>query len=148
MGYSEGHGEGRSEGYGEGYGEGGAGVNVITGQIINAALRIHSKLGPGLLESVYERILARDLARLGYYVERQKPVSFEFEGLWFDDAFRADLAVNESVVVEIKSVAALSRADKKQLLTYLRLLDYRVGLLLNFGAPLMKDGIARVVNGL
>jgi iron complex transport system substrate-binding protein len=123
-------------------------LNQITGQIVNAAYRIHFKLGPGLLESAYETILARDLARLGLHIERQKAVSFDFEGLWFDNAFTVDLAVEHSVVIEIKSVVTLAAAHKKQLLTYLRLLDYRVGLLINFGAASLKDGIHRIVNRL
>ena len=98
-------------------------LNAITGQVVDSALRIHAKLGPGLLESVYETILARDLARKGFSVERQKPISFDFEGLWFEDAFRADLVIERSVVVEVKSVTALVAAHQKQLLTYLRLLE-------------------------
>jgi iron complex transport system substrate-binding protein len=123
-------------------------LNQITGQIVNAAFRIHFKLGPGLLESAYETILARDLARLGLEVERQKAVSFDYEGLWFEDAFRVDLVVERCVVVEVKSAVALAAAHRKQLLTYLRLLDYRVGLLINFGAPFIKEGIHRIVNRL
>lgn len=123
-------------------------MNLVTGQIIDSAVRIHMSLGPGLLESVYEAILARDLARRGYFVERQKPVSFDFDGMWFENAFRADLIIERAVVVEIKSAVALTPVDEKQLLTYLRLLDYRVGLVLNFGAPLLKDGIRRIANRL
>ena len=123
-------------------------LNLITGEVVHTALRIHSKLGPGLLESVYESILARDLDRKGLTVERQKAISFDFDGLWFGDAFRVDLIVERAVVIEVKSVAAFAPAHEKQLLTYLRLLDYRVGLLLNFGAPLMKDGIKRMVHRL
>ena len=121
-------------------------ANAITGSIVSAAVRIHSKLGPGLLESVYETVLARDLIRMGFRVERQKGVCFDFEGLWFDDAFRIDLLVQDAVVVEVKSVAAIAKVHEKQLLTYIRLLDCRVGLLLNFGAPLLKNGIRRIVN--
>ncbi|HEU5209092.1 MAG TPA: GxxExxY protein [Longimicrobiales bacterium] len=121
-------------------------LNVLTGQILDSAFRIHSLLGPGLLESVYETLLARDLIALGLKVERQKPVSFEFDGVRFRDAFRVDLLVERSVVVEIKSVTALGPAHHKQLLTYLRLLDCRLGLLLNFGAPHLRDGIKRVAN--
>ena len=122
------------------------GLNTVTGIVIDAAIRIPVGLGPGLLESVYETILARDLAGRGLLVERQKSVSFDFEGLWFEDAFRVDLLVERSVVVEIKSVATIASAHEKQLLTYLRLLDCRVGLLLNFGAAYMKDGIKRIAN--
>ena len=121
-------------------------LNDITGHVVNAAVRIHSKLGPGLMESVYETILARDLSNQGFGVERQKWISFDFEGLWFDDACRADIIVDRAVIVEVKSTATILPRHEKQLLTYLRLLDYRVGLLLNFGAPLMKDGIKRIAN--
>lgn len=121
-------------------------LNVVTGGIVDAAYRIHSRIGPGLLESVYEMILARELERRGLRVERQKAVSFEFEELRFENAFRADLIVEGAVLVEVKSVATIADVHKKQLLTYLKLLDYRVGLLLNFGAPLMKDGIERIAN--
>lgn len=123
-------------------------LNHISGQVVDIALRIHMKLGPGMLESVYETILARELDRRGFSVERQKAISFDFEGLWFEDAFKADLVIERAVVVEIKSVHSLVQAHEKQLLTYLKLLDYRVGLLLNFGAPLMKDGIRRLVHRL
>lgn len=122
-------------------------TNKISGGVVDAAYRIHKELGPGLKESVYEMVLARDLARTGYRVERQKPISFEFEGLQFENACRADLIVNDCLIVEVKSVVKFSRVYQKQLLTYLRLLDIRLGLLLNFGRPLMKDGIHRVING-
>lgn len=123
-------------------------LNAITGQVVDTAFRIHTKLGPGLLESVYETILARDLLRRGFRVERQKSFSFEFEGLRFENAFRVDLVVDDSVVIEVKSVPKLAAVHEKQLSTYLRLLDHRVGLLINFGAPLIKDGIKRIVNRL
>jgi iron complex transport system substrate-binding protein len=100
------------------------------------------------MESVYETILARDLARRGLAVERQRTISFDFEGLWFEDACRVDLVVERSVAVEIKSSVTILPRHGQQLLTYLRLLDYRVGLLLNFGAPLMKDGIKRIANNI
>ena len=121
-------------------------LNRITGVIVDSAFRIHSTLGPGLMEHVYESILARDLARRGVGIERQRSISFDFEGLWFEDACRVDLIVERCVVVEIKSVATILPRHHKQVLTYLRLLDYRVGLLLNFGAPTMKDGIKRIVH--
>ena len=123
-------------------------LNGITGVIVDAAFRIHTTLGPGLMESVYETILARDLARRGLGVERQRTISFDFEGLWFEDACRVDLIVERCVAVEIKSTATFLPRHGQQLLTYIRLLDYRVGLLLNFGAPLMKDGIKRVANNI
>lgn len=133
-------------------GQGGAALGVemlnrITGQVVDRSVRIHQALGPGLLESVYARILARDMARHGYRVERQKPVSFEFDGLWFEHALRVDLVIERAVVVEVKSVESIAAVHRKQLMTYLRLLNCRVGLLVNFGAPVLKDGITRIVNG-
>ena len=121
-------------------------LNNITGRIVDAAFRVHSKLGPGLMESVYETVLSRDLASSGLRVDRQRTISFDFEGLWFEDAYRVDLVVENAVAVEVKSVAAILPRHHQQLLTYLRLLDYRVGLLLNFGAPVMKEGIKRIAN--
>ena len=121
-------------------------VNRITGTIIRSALRVHSGLGPGLFESVYEAVLARDLARSGLHVERQKAVRFEFEGMYFNEGFRADLIVQRTVIVEIKAVPQLPPVFSRQLLTYLRLLDCRVGLLLNFGTLHLRDGIKRVIN--
>jgi GxxExxY protein len=121
-------------------------INVITGQVVDAAYRLHSRLGPGLLESVYESVLARLLEQSGFSVERQKPISFEFDGLRFDEAFRADLLVASRVLVELKSVEQLAPVHHKQVLTYLRLLDLPLGLLINFGAPLLKEGVHRIVN--
>jgi len=115
--------------------------------IVDEAVRIHKALGPGLLEIVYEAVLARRLEKRGLIVERQKPVSIEFEGEHFDEGFRADLIVNGSVIIELKSVEKVSPVHKKQLLTYLRLTDLKVGYLLNFGDVLMKDGIRRIING-
>ena len=123
-------------------------INDVSGQIVNCAFRIHFKLGPGLFESVYETILARDLAVKGLKVERQKRIPLEFEGLTFDEAFRADLVVHECIIVEVKSVPELADVHFTQVATYLRLMDYRLGLILNFGAPLMKDGIKRIANRL
>lgn len=122
-------------------------LNIISGHVVDSAYRIHSKFGPGMHEVVYERIIARDLRRLDYRVERQKWISFEFEGMWFRNACRADLIVEDSLVIEVKSAAVMRPAFSIQLLTYLRLLDLRLGLVLNFGAPVMKDGIKRVING-
>jgi iron complex transport system substrate-binding protein len=121
-------------------------VNEITGEIVDAAYGIHTRLGPGLMESVYETVLARVLERRGFKVERQRVVSFEYDGVRFDEGFRVDLLVDDRVVVELKSVERIAPVHPKQLLTYLRLLNVRVGLLLNFGAPRMKEGIRRVVN--
>jgi iron complex transport system substrate-binding protein len=123
-------------------------LNDISGQIVDASVHIHAKLGPGLLESVYERILAHELERRGLSVERQVPVPIIFDGLHFEEGFRADLIVERCVIVELKSVETLAPVHSKQLLTYLKLLDYRLGLLINFGAPLLKDGLRRIANNL
>ena len=121
-------------------------IDEITGKIVDAAYKIHVGLGPGLLESVYEAVLARELERRGLRVERQKPISFEYDGLKFDEGFRVDLLVEDIVVVELKSVEKMSAVHPKQVLTYLRLLHIQVGLLINFGAPTLKEGIQRIVN--
>jgi GxxExxY protein len=111
-------------------------------------LRIHQALGPGLLESVYETVLAQQLKRRGFEVQRQRSVSFEFDGMQFDEGFRIDLLVDGRVVVELKSMEKLAPVHSKQLLTYLRLMNLQVGLLINFGASTLKEGLRRVVNGL
>jgi GxxExxY protein len=123
-------------------------LDDITGAIIDAALNIHRDLGPGLLESVYEAVLARDLVRRGFHVERQKGVRIQYDGLVFEEGFRADLVVESRVVVEIKSVDVLAPVHFKQLLTYLRLMHIQVGLLINFGDATLKAGLHRVVDGL
>ena len=123
-------------------------LDNITGAVIDAALKIHRELGPGLLESVYEVVLARDVERRGFRVERQRPVRIEYDGLVFEEGFRADLVVEGRVVVEIKSVERLAPVHSKQLLTYLRLMRLEVGLLINFGNATLKEGLHRVVNGL
>ena len=121
-------------------------VNAITGEIVKAAYDLHTRLGPGLLESVYETVLAKTLEQRGFSVERQKAVSFEFDGMRFEDGFRADLIVDGRVLVELKSVEKLAPVHSKQVLTYLRLLDFPIGLLINFGAPRLKDGLQRILN--
>jgi iron complex transport system substrate-binding protein len=123
-------------------------LDDITGAIVDAAIKIHMELGPGLLESVYEVVLARALERRGFQVERQKPVRFEFDGMVFEDGFRVDLLVDESVLVELKSVEKLAAVHGKQLLTYLRLMNLPVGLLINFGGATLKEGLKRIVNQL
>jgi iron complex transport system substrate-binding protein len=123
-------------------------LDDLTGAIVDTSIQIHRRIGPGLLESVYEVLLASTLGKQGLTVERQLPVTFTIEGLEFDKGFRVDLLVERSVIVEVKSVERLVTAHRKQLLTYLRLMDLRVGLLLNFGAGTMKEGIKRVVNDL
>ena len=122
-------------------------IDQISGDVLDVALRVHRQLGPGLLESVYEVVLAGKLQQLGYRVERQRPISIEFEGIRFADAFRVDLLIDDRLVVEIKSVEKLSIAHAKQLLTYLRLLEQPVGLLINFAGATLKEGVRRVVNG-
>jgi iron complex transport system substrate-binding protein len=115
---------------------------------VDAAYHLHYDLGPGLLESVYEVLLARALEKRGLTVERQKAIRWDFDGVRFDEAFRADLLVNDLVIVELKSVEELHPAHHKQLKTYLKVAKKRLGLLINFGAPLFKHGVSRVVLGL
>jgi GxxExxY protein len=122
--------------------------NDISREIVDTAFQVHTKLGPGLLETVYEVIMAHELKKRGMHVERQMPVPIVYEDLKFEEGFRADLVVNGLVVIELKSVDKLAKVHKKQLLTYLRLMDRKLGLLVNFGENLIKDGISRVVNGL
>jgi iron complex transport system substrate-binding protein len=123
-------------------------LDDLTGEIVDAAYKLHVALGPGLLESVYESVLARDLARRGISVETQKPISFEYEGMQFVDCFRLDILADGRVPIEIKSVEKFAPVHSKQLLTYLRLLQLPVGLLINFGASTLKEGLHRVVNNL
>ena len=123
-------------------------LDDITGAIIDTALKIHTDLGPGLLESVYEIVLSREIQKRGLQVERQKAISFEYEGILFDEGFRIDLLVEGKVIVEIKSVEKLAPVHGKQLLTYLRLMNLPVGLLINFGASTLKEGLKRIVNNL
>ena len=123
-------------------------INDVTGMIVDAALQIHRDLGPGLLESVYEALLAKKLEQRGLRVERQKILRFEYDGMIFDEGFRMDLLVEDQVVVELKSVEQMAPVHKKQLLTYLKLGGKKLGFLLNFGEAVMKKGIVRIVNGL
>lgn len=122
--------------------------NTIADNIMDGAFLIHRELGPGLLESVYEIILTKHLTDAGLMVERQVPVPINFQGIAFDEGFKADLFVERKVIVELKSVERLLPVHSKQLLTYLRLTGCRLGLLINFGENLLKDGFKRVVNGL
>ena len=119
-----------------------------TGTIIERAIEIHRRLGPGLLESVYQRILATELSDSDLHVAIEVPIDVNWKGQCVGEAFRADLIVNESVIVEVNSVESLHPVHPKQLLIYSRLSGLPIGLLLNFGAPLLKDGIVRVVNRL
>jgi GxxExxY protein len=121
-------------------------VDQVTGQIIDAALQLHRHLGPGLMESVYSVLLARSLQNRGLIVEREKTISFEYDGTRFENGLRLDLLVENRVIVELKSVDKLAPIHTKQVLTYLRVLDLRVGLVMNFGAPTFREGLKRVVN--
>ena len=122
--------------------------NEIAKRVMDAAFMIHRELGPGLLETVYEAILAKKLTDMGLAVERQVPVPIRFEGMVFDEGFRADLIIERKVIIELKSVEHLAPVHSKQLLTYLRLTGCRLGLLINFGEALLKDGFKRVANGM
>ena len=121
-------------------------IDLVSGDVVNEAIRIHRELGPRLLESVYEIVLEGALKRAGYQVDRQRPINIKFDGMVFEKAFKIDLLVDHRLVIEIKSVEQFSRAHMKQLHTYLRLINQPVGLLLNFSAATMKEGIHRVVN--
>jgi len=122
--------------------------NEISKEVVDATIHVHRTLGPGLLESVYEMVLEHELTKRGLQVERQVKSPVEYDGLKFDEGFRADMIVDGKVVLELKSVEALTSSHRKQIQTYLRLTGLKLGLLLNFGAALMKDGIVRAVNGL
>ena len=123
-------------------------LDEITGAIVDSAMKIHIDLGPGLLESVYEVLLAKALQKRGLQVERQKAIRFEYDGVLFEEGFRADLLIEGRVIVELKSVEKLAPVHSKQLLTYLRLMNLPVGLLINFGSATLKEGLHRVVNNL
>ena len=121
-------------------------IDHVSAEVVDAAIRIHRELGPGLLESVYETVLAASLFRSGLKVGRQMPVDINYDGMRFDGAFRIDLLVEDQLVGEIKSIERLAAVHAKQLITYLRLVKQPVGLLLNFGGETMKEGIRRLVN--
>ena len=122
--------------------------NDIARDVVDAAYKIHSKLGPGLFEEVYETVLEYELTKRGHSVERQEAIPIKYEGILFEKGFRADMIVDDLVILELKSVERLGNVSFKQLLTYLRLTEKRLGLLLNFGEEFIKDGIHRIVNGL
>jgi GxxExxY protein len=122
--------------------------NQIAHFVVDAAYHVHQRLGPGLLESVYEAILAHELKKRNLNVERQVPVPVIWDGLRFEEAFRVDLLVEDKVIVELKSLEVMASVHKKRLLSYLRLANKRLGLLINFGEDLIKNGINRVVNDL
>lgn len=121
--------------------------NEIGNIVVDCAINLHRELGPGLLETVYEVIFAQMLTDAGLKVRRQASIPIEFRGIKFDEGFRADLIVEDKVILELKSVEVMNNAHKKQVLTYLKLTGMKLGYLLNFGEELMKDGISRVVNG-
>ena len=122
--------------------------NETAREIVDAALAVHKGLGPGLLESVYETALYHELVKRGLPVHRQVPVTFLYDGQRYDEGFRIDLLVADCVIIELKSVEQVHPVHKKQLLTYLRLSEKRLGLLINFNSVLLKEGILRIVNGL
>jgi len=122
--------------------------NEISKITVDAAFKIHTTLGPGLLESVYEAVLAYELESRGMEVIRQQAIPVVYEAVKLDLGFRADMILNRRVVVEVKSIDAIAPVHAKQLRTYLRLMDLRLGLLINFNVNLIKDGITRVVNNL
>ncbi|MBM4300797.1 MAG: GxxExxY protein [Deltaproteobacteria bacterium] len=122
--------------------------NDLAREIVDSAFKVHTSLGPGLLESVYEAALFHELRKRGLPVERQAPIPVVYEEVRLEEGFRADLVVGGKVMVELKSVEKVAPVHKKQLLTYLRLANMKLGLLINFGEALIKDGITRVVNGL
>ena len=122
--------------------------NEIATQIVDAAYKVHTTFGPGLLESVYEAVMSEELCRRGLRVVRQQAIPLDYENVHLDIGFRADMIVEDKVIIEIKAVESVAHVDKKQLLTYLRLAGKKLGLLINFDTELIKDGIARVVNKL
>ena len=122
--------------------------NDIAKIVVDASYHIHMRLGPGLLESVYVRILEYELTKCGLRVRREVPIPFRYDDIEFDEGFRADLIVEDIVILELKSVEHTAPVHKKQVITYLKLTEMKLGLLINFGAPLIKDGIFRLANGL
>jgi GxxExxY protein len=122
--------------------------NELARIIVNVAFNIHSKLGPGLLESVYEEIMYHELTKQGLFVERQKSLPVVWDTLKLDIGFRADLIVEQKVIVELKSVEKMIAVHPKQLLTYLKITNYKFGLLINFNEAFIKNGITRIANNL
>ena len=121
-------------------------LEAIAADVVDAALMLHRRIGPGLLESVYETLLAAELAQRGHRVLRQQPIDFVYNNMRFDVAFRVDLIIGSGLIVEIKSVERVSGVHVKQVLTYLRLMEQPLGLLVNFGGETLKEGLRRVVN--
>ncbi len=121
--------------------------NEIGKVVVDAAIAIHKALGSSLYEIVYEVVLTHELMKHGLNIETQVPISIEYDGIKFEEGFRADIIIENKVILELKSVESVSKAHKKQVLTYLRLTGYKLGFLLNFGEALMKDGITRIIDG-
>lgn len=121
-------------------------IDDLAREAVDCGFAIHRELGPGLLESVYEMVLARALEKRGLRVERQRPISFSFDGMRFEDAFRIDLLVEDKLIVEVKAVEKVAPVHAKQVLTYLRLMKLPVGILMNFGLATFKEGVQRVAN--
>ena len=122
-------------------------LEEIAKRVVDCGFGIHRDLGPGLLESAYEAIMARSLEKRGFYVERQKMVQIKYDGLELDEGFRADLLVDRQLLVELKAVERIAPVHGRQVLTYLQFLELPLGLLINFGAATFKEGVQRIVNG-
>lgn len=118
-------------------------INLVSGMIVDSAYRIHKRLGPGLFESAYCKLLAADLARRGLTVETEKSISFEYDGIKIHDAYRVDILVEGTILVEVKSITAFAAIHEKQMLTYMRLMECPLGLMFNFSSLLLKNGIKR-----
>jgi GxxExxY protein len=121
-------------------------IEALATIAVDCGFKVHEGLGPGLLESVYEAVLAQSLTRRGLSVERQKPIPIRFDGVFLDEGFRADLLVEGTLLIELKSVERIAPVHGKQVLTYLRLMDLPLGLLMNFGAATFREGIKRIAN--
>jgi len=121
--------------------------NELSSAVLEVAIDVHRRLGPGLLESVYQTILAYELSKRGFKVVKEEPIPLVWDNLHFDVGFRADLIVNDLLLIELKSVEQLAPVHKKQVLTYLRITGKKLGLLINFGEETLKDGIKRIING-
>ena len=121
-------------------------IDQIASEIVDSAFKIHSKLGPGLLESAYEVCLAHELTKRGFVEERQKPQPVFYDGIEIETGYRLDLLVGDSVIIELKAVEQLAPIHQAQLMTYLKLSDKSLGFLINFNVPLIKQGIRRIAN--
>ncbi len=121
-------------------------IEEISADVVDTAFKLHRDLGPGLLESAYELILAQKLLSIGYEIDRQLPINIHYDGLNIENAFRIDLLVNKQLIVEIKSTEQTLPVHSKQVITYLRLMNLPIGLIVNFGTATFKDGVRRLVN--